>query len=542
MKPDKPTDAAKLRRQAEERLKIRRSEAGDQRSTQDTQRLLNELQVHQIELEMRNEELQETRGEVEAALARYTDLYDFAPVGYFTLDRDGAIRQVNLTGTGLLGVERSRLLNRRFGLFVSEDSRPVFNTFLEKVFAGQGKEAYEITLLRERSQPFWAHLETRVSEDGQECRAVVTDVTERKQGEEALITSEARYHRLFEAARDGILILDAESGMVVDVNPFLVEMLCYSREQFLEKAIWDLGFFKDIAANKSHFAELQQKEFIQYEDVPLETAKGRLINVEFVSHVYQVDHHKVIQCNIRDITERKRAEERLKKAMADLERSNKDLEQFAFVTSHDLQEPLRMVSSYTQLLAKRYEDRLDEDANDFIRYAVDGANRMQALIQDLLSYSRITSSGRPFIRLDLHKALGEAVANLQTMIIDTGAMVTNDDLPTVKADRIQLVQVFQNLVWNAIKFRKEEPPRVHIWGEREGSEWIISVQDNGIGIDPQYFDRLFVIFKRLHGRQEYPGTGIGLALCKQIITRHGGRIWVESAPGEGATFRFTMKA
>jgi two-component system cell cycle sensor histidine kinase/response regulator CckA len=184
MKPDKPIDAAELRRQAEERLKNRRSEAGDHQSTQDTQRLLHELQVHQIEMEMRNDELQETRRELEETLAQYIDLYDFAPVGYLTLDRDGAIRRINLTGTVLIGVERSRLLNRRFGLFVSEDSRPVFNAFLEKAFEGQAKEACEIMLLRERNQPFLAHLETRISEDGQECRAVVADITKLKGAEE----------------------------------------------------------------------------------------------------------------------------------------------------------------------------------------------------------------------------------------------------------------------------------------------------------------------------------------------------------------------
>jgi PAS domain S-box-containing protein len=242
-----------------------------------------------------------------------------------------------------------------------------------------------------------------------------------------------------------------------------------------------------------------------------------------------------------DITARKLAEDELLRLNEDLLRSNKELEQFAYVASHDLQEPLRMVSSFTQLLASRYQGRLDQDADDFIHYAVDGATRMQQLIQDLLTYSRITTRGNPFLSLDLHEALGEAVANLHTAIVESTAVVTNGELPTVNADRTQLVQVFQNLVGNALKFRKPgEPPRVHISAERVGHEWIISVQDNGIGIDPQYFKRLFVIFQRLHGKQEYPGTGIGLALCQRIVARHGGRIWVESAPGEGATFRFTM--
>jgi len=244
----------------------------------------------------------------------------------------------------------------------------------------------------------------------------------------------------------------------------------------------------------------------------------------------------------KEISDRKQAEREIRRLNEDLLRSNRELEQFAYVASHDLQEPLRMVSSYTQLLAKRYEGKLDQDAHDFIHYAVDGANRMQRLIQDLLAYSRITTRASPFVPLDLHEALGEAVANLQTAINESDAMVTNGELPSVNADRTQLVQVFQNLVGNAIKFRKEEdPPRIHVGAERTGSEWIISVKDNGIGIDPQYFNRLFAIFQRLHGKQEYPGTGIGLAICRRIVTRHGGRIWVESASGDGATFHFTMK-
>ena len=193
------------------------------------------------------------------------------------------------------------------------ESRPTFNAFLEKVFASQEKETCEVALLKDGSAPLWVHIEA-ITEDGQReaCRAVVIDITERKRAEEALQVSETRYRRLFESAKDGILILDAETGMVVDVNPFLIEMLGYSHEQFLGKTIWELGFFKDIVANQDNFAELQQKEYVRYEDLPLETADGRRIDVEFVSNVYLVDHKKVIQCNIRDITERKQTEHKLK--------------------------------------------------------------------------------------------------------------------------------------------------------------------------------------------------------------------------------------
>jgi signal transduction histidine kinase len=238
--------------------------------------------------------------------------------------------------------------------------------------------------------------------------------------------------------------------------------------------------------------------------------------------------------------EQRQTDARLRALLAELERSNRELEQFAYVASHDLQEPLRMVSSYTQMLERRYRDKLDQDGRDFINYAVDGAKRMQRLINDLLEFSRVSTRGKKLEPVDANEVLGTVRANLSATIEEAGALVTNETLPTVVADPTQLGQIFQNLIGNAIKFRGPDPPRVHIAGRKEESEWIFSVRDNGIGIEPEYFNRIFVIFQRLHVASEYPGTGIGLAVCKRIVERHGGRIWVESEPGKGATFFFTL--
>jgi signal transduction histidine kinase len=243
---------------------------------------------------------------------------------------------------------------------------------------------------------------------------------------------------------------------------------------------------------------------------------------------------------VRDNRDLALSRKALEESIAELARSNADLQQFAYVASHDLKEPLRIVASYTQLLARRYKGKLDSDADEFIRYAVDGANRMQWLINDLLAYSRVTSQDQVLEEVDCHGVLEEVLSDLRVAIEESRAVVTHDPLPRVMADRGQLGQLFQNLIGNAIKFHGKEPPRVHVSTERKPDEWAFSVRDNGVGLDPQYAERIFVIFQRLHDREEYPGTGIGLAICKKVVERHGGRIWVVSQVGQGATFHFTL--
>ena len=244
---------------------------------------------------------------------------------------------------------------------------------------------------------------------------------------------------------------------------------------------------------------------------------------------------------VQDITDRKKAEEELKATLKDLKRSNTELEQFAYVASHDLQEPLRMVTSFTQLLQNRYQDKLDEDANDFINYAVDGATRMQNLISDLLMFSRVGTRGKPFKNTDMSAVLEGVITTFRQIIKETNVTLTHNPLPMIFADESQMIQLLQNLISNAIKFHKEEEsPVVHISAKLQKNQWIFSVRDNGIGINSQYFDRIFIIFQRLHKKDEFDGTGIGLAICKKIIERHKGKIWVESELGKGSTFYFSI--
>ena len=258
---------------------------------------------------------------------------------------------------------------------------------------------------------------------------------------------------------------------------------------------------------------------------PLRDSAGRLVGVIGVA---------------LDITERKQAEQALAQYSQELVRSNADLQQFAYVASHDLLEPLRTVSNYVQLLQRRYENQLDAKADKFIAYAVDGTARMHTLLQDLLKFSRVGTRGKEFVPTNAESVFDQVVASLRMAIKENGAVISHDPLPVVIADDVQLSQLFQNLIANAVKFHGEEPPQVHVSAQQQDNEWIFSIQDNGIGIDPRFADRIFEIFHQLHGRADYSGSGMGLAICKKVVERHGGRIWMESEPGEGSTFYFTL--
>ena len=380
-------------------------------SPQVARRALHELRVHQIELEMQNEELRRTEEELEVSRARYFDLYDLAPVGYFTLSEQGLILEANLTAAKLLGVARGALVKQPLSRFVLREDQDTYYLHRKALLETGAPQAWELRLLKKDAAPFWVRVEATTAQDADGasvCRAVVSDIAESKRAERALKTT------------------------------------------------------------------------------------------------------------------------------------NAELEEFAYALTHDLQEPLRMVVSFAQLLAREQAGKLGEDADKYISYCVEGALRIEALVRGLLNHWEVTGQdGGRLSPVDCNHVLSQTLLSLQTAIQQSGATVTSDPLPTVVANEAMLMQLFQNLIGNSIKYRGEATPTIHVSAARTAEGWLFSVRDNGIGIDPADATLVFGMFKRLHGK-EIPGTGIGLALCRKVVERHGGRIWVESEAGQGAVFKFTI--
>jgi PAS domain S-box-containing protein len=379
--------------------------------------------------------------------------------------------------------------------------------------------------------------------DGQVLRwfGTNTDISALKEAEENLQDSERRYRRLFEAAKDGVLILDADTGKVVDVNPFLLQLLGYSYEEICGKHLWEIGSFKDIAASKDAFKTLQDNEYVRYDDLPLETRDGQAIAVEFVSNVYLVDHKKVIQCNIRDITERKQAGMELDERTRQLEELNRELESFSYSVSHDLRAPLRAIDGYSRMILKKGKDKFDEDTWDKFQVIRSNAQKMNQLIEDLLSFAHLARLEPSVSNLDMQSLFHDAWKEQQQINPDRVMTLKIDKLPECMGDQNLMTQVCINLLSNAVKFTKQRNVTlVEIGGYLENNECVYFVRDNGAGFDMASHDKLFGVFQRLHSSIEYEGTGIGLALVKRIINRHGGRIWAEGKVDKGATFYFAL--
>jgi two-component system sensor kinase FixL len=374
--------------------------------------------------------------------------------------------------------------------------------------------------------------------------AIVRDITARVRSEEALRESEGRLRAVFENAVDAIITID-ESGAVTSFNPAATRIFGYTPEEVIGRNVNVLmpePYRREHDGYMRNYASTGVKKIIGIGREVIGLRKdGTQFSIDLAVSETVLGDRRVFTGIVRDISERKHSEAALAKQAEDLARSNVELERFAYVASHDLQEPMRTVRSFAQLLQRRCAVQLSADAAEYLQFITDGVSRMQTLINDLLTYSRVTSQGGAFAPADCDRILRMVIDNLRASIEASGAEVTAGPLPTVVGDATQLGQVFQNLIVNAIKFRGNRPPRVRVSASERPGEWVFSVADNGIGIGAEYFDRIFIIFQRLHTIEEYGGTGIGLAVCKKIVERHGGRIWVESKVGEGSTFHFSIR-
>src|SRR5580698_7897405 len=481
---------------------------------------------------------------------RYRGLLEAAPDAMVVVNQGGDIVLLNVQAEKKFGYRRDELLGQKVKNIIPEG-------FAERLIADDARSAADalaqqigtgIELSGRRKDgstfPLELMLSPLESDEGILVTAAIRDISVRKAAEQHVVQMEGRYRGLLEAAPDAMVVVN-QGGDIVLLNVQAEKKFGYRRDELLGQKVKNIipeGFAERLIADALRSVEdaLAQQISTGIElngrrkngsDFPLELMLSPLESAEGI----------LVTAAIRDITVRKQAELNLLHKIEELNRSNEELGQFAYIASHDLQEPLRMVASYTQLLSRRYKGKLDSDADEFIAFAVDGASRMQRLIQDLLAYSRVGTKGRDMVEISSEEALRQALINLRGAIEEKGALVTHDSLPPVIADDMQLVQLFQNLVGNAIKYQSSGVPRVHITAHKNGAKkWTFSVKDNGLGIDPQYFEKIFGMFQRLHKREEFDGTGIGLAICKKIVERHGGNISVESEPGHGSTFRFAL--
>jgi PAS domain S-box-containing protein len=506
------------------------------------------LNVFFMDITERNrleQELQQRVQESAEAEIRMRSIVDHLIDGIITIDENGTVESYNPAAEKIFGYSASEVVGKNVKTLMPDPNRSDNDGDLAKYLRSGVGIGREVVMRRKDGSTFPMDLAVSAFHLGQRryFTGIVRDISERKRAEEALRASESRFRLLVEGIQDYAVVMLDRTGNIQTWNSGAELLFGYKAEEIVG---WPLRRFlppQDIERNTQ---EEELRKALVLGKVGAEDWRVRKDGTQFWANYATTplyDSHGELQgfaYITRDLTERKQAETDLRRAFEELSRSNLDLEQFAYVASHDLQEPLRAVAGCVQVLKKRYQSQLDARADELIAHTVDGVSRMQTLIDDLLSYSRVGTRGKAFETRDCNAILGQVLANLEAAIAEAGAVVTHDRLPVVKADAAQLTHLFQNLVSNAIKFRSKQPPRIHVAVRREDAHWVFSVQDNGIGIQPEYFERIFVIFQRLHTRTEYPGTGIGLAICKKIVERHGGRIFVESVPGQGSTFSFTI--
>ena len=476
----------------------------------------------------------------------YHSLIDQLPVRVFRKDRDGTFTFVNKTWCDEKNVEASKVIGTSDFEYSPKELAEKYRADDQHVLT-TGEDFHDIEpYMTDSGEHFVEVVKTPLRDHRGNIiglQGALLDVTDRMRAQEALRNSEAMYHSLVENIPMCVWRKDLDGNFTFG-NRQLCDELGTTPDEIVgktdydfspsdladkyladDRAVIDTG--QEFRTIEEHYDARHNKAYIEVLKSVVRDAKGNIIGTQGM---------------YMNVTDRVVAEKQLKETAVALERTNEELQQFAYVASHDLQEPLRMIASYCQLLDDQYADKLDDDAKTFIHFALDGAQRMQVLIRDLLSFSRLDTQAEAFELVDCSDIMDVATRNLSVLIDETGAEITYDRMPAVQGDSSQLVQLFQNMIGNAIKFRGDRSPIVHVGVRRSRNRWMFSVEDNGIGIAPEEKDQIFLIFKRLHTREEYPGTGIGLAVCKKVVERHGGRMWVESEPGKGSTFFFKLRA
>lgn len=495
-----------------------------------------ESMAQEATTEQTEKELKSILQDLEREKRRYLDLYEDAPSGYLTMSKDGGIRRSNRTLTIILDRPKSAMTNRNLSDFIDPQHQGQLENHLRRAFDNGGMHS---SVLKLNDSSRLVQLDTIPDKERPYLlRATITDVTEHfaLAGKEA---ESARLRSILDTLPVGIIVMD-EEGTVVDTNQISEGMWKDSAypevgNPFSEHRVYRTESDEELRPEDWPLERALKGERVDREEVDIENPDGSITTMMISSA--PIEFEKGIRGGavgaFMDIT-------RMKDMERKLERSNNDLQQFASIASHDLREPLRMVMNYLELIDKRYSDKLDDQGREFMGFALDGAKRMESMIDDILLLSQVESSFALETPVDLHEVLANATQNLSLAIKDTGTVITTDPLPTIMAERSRMLQLIQNLLFNAIRFRSEEPPRIHIFTGKQGGRWLLGVSDNGIGIGPADHERIFQLFKKASNTKEYPGTGIGLALCKKIVEHYGGNIWVESEIGKGSTFFITL--
>ena len=458
-------------------------------------------------------------------------------------DVNGCYIMVNRATADFFGATSEEMLGRQISDFIlNPQDAEQFQVGDKQVIAGQKVITSEVCYTSPDGRKCW-FATTKVPlvqpDNTTYIFEVATDITEIKQATDELARSEERFSKAFHASPLPTIVSRISDAIILDINQRCLDLTGYSHQEMIGHTLVELGIL--IPQDQEHlWRMLKKRGSVSDAEITIQTQYGEKRDGLAWLELIEIGGEICLLSKFYDITGRKRTEEMLAHTVAELGRSNKELEHFAYVASHDLQEPLRKITSFIDLLERQYKNQLGENADEYIERVVDGADRMQRLITDLLEYSRVGQGEISLTQIDLEAVLSRVLSNLGTEIEENGAVITHDPLPTVQANESLVDRLLQNLIGNAIKFRREEAPHVHISTEQKGGEWRFSIRDNGIGIDPENIGKIFMLFQRVHSREEYPGTGIGLAICKKIVQRHGGRIWVESQPGQGSTFFLTL--